>query len=414
MQRGATPAVDARRWEQVLGDHPAPAAAIGARGTAISFASSRPAGDLFPLDEFRAAATEVLADHKLAAILQLGSPYGYEPLRAWLLERALQEGVARHGDDVVVTNGCQQALDLVQRVLVSPGDTVVMEDPVYAGLRQVFARAGARVVGVPVDADGIDTSALTRVLERDRPKVLVVTPSFQNPTGATMPIPARETVVRLARAFNTILIESDIYTALRYRGEALPALKELDSTGDVVQLGSFSKVAFPGLRVGWVIAPRPLASALAEAKQWSDLHSDQLSQAILLRFAESGRLEAHGKRMRESGAMRLTAALQACEEYLPAGSRFTRPEGGMNLWVRLPEPLDAGELLTQVNRQGVTYLPGRYFAVGRNEPGGLRLSFAGLAPEEIRRGIAVIGAVASDELRRGGPGRIPEPAMALV
>jgi len=229
-----------------------------------------------------------------------------------------------------------------------------------------------------------------------------------------MPIPARETVVRLARAFNTILIESDIYTALRYRGEALPALKELDSTGDVVQLGSFSKVAFPGLRVGWVLAPRPLAAALAEAKQWSDLHSDQLSQAILLRFAESGRLEAHGKRMRESGAMRLTAALQACEEYLPAGSRFTRPEGGMNLWVRLPEPLDAGELLTQVNRQGVTYLPGGYFAVGRNEPGGLRLSFAGLTPEEIRRGIAVIGAVASDELRRGGPGRIPEPAMALV
>ena len=221
-------------------------------------------------------------------------------------------------------------------------------------------------------------------------------------------------VVRLARAFNAILIESDIYTALRYRGDALPSLKQLDGTGDVVQLGSFSKVAFPGLRVGWAIAPRALAAALAEAKQWSDLHSDQLSQAILLRFAESGKLEAHGRRMRESGAARLTAALDACAEYLPPGSRFTRPEGGMNLWVRLPEPLDAGELLTRVNQQGVTYLPGRYFAVTRTEPGGLRLSFAGLAPAEIRRGIAVIGAVASEELRRGGTRGIPEPAMALV
>jgi 2-aminoadipate transaminase len=269
-------------------------------------------------------------------------------------------------------------------------------------------------VGVPVDGAGIDQDALGRTLERDRPKVLAVTPNFQNPTGATMSHAARQTVVRLARAFNAVLIESDIYGPLRYTGQALPSLKQLDDSGDTIQLGSFSKVAFPGLRVGWVIAPRALAAALASAKQWSDLHSDHLAQAILLRFAESGRLARHRDRMIEAGAARLQAALEACADHLPPGSRLTRPEGGMNLWVRLPEPLDAAALLPRIREQGVSYLPGHYFAVSRQDPGGLRLCFAGVTPENIRRGIAIIGSAASEQLRRGASSNKQEPVLALV
>jgi 2-aminoadipate transaminase len=383
-------------------------------GAVISFATSRPAAALFPMEEFREAASQVLTSDRLAAILQLGSPYGYEPLRAWLRDRAIEEGVARETDDIVITNGCQQALDLLERVLVTAGDTVAIEDPVYPGLRQVLARAGARAVGVPVDGSGVDADALAAVLDHDRPKLLVLTPSFQNPTGGTMPLAAREAVVRLARVRNVIVIESDIYGKLRYEGEPLPTLKQMDPTGDVIQLGSFSKIAFPGLRVGWVIAPRPLASAIAQAKQWSDLHSNQLAQAILLRFAESGMLEAHRRRMIAAGTERLHAVLDACRQHLPPGSHTTRPEGGMNLWVRLPEPLDAADLLPRARQEGVAYLPGSYFGVSRIERGGLRLSFAGLPPEEIYRGIEALGKVAAAELRRGGSQEVSEPSIALV
>ena len=174
----------------------------------------------------------------------------------------------------------------------------------------------------------------------------------------------------------------------------------MDASGDTVLLRSFSKLAFPGLRVGWIIGPRALIASLTEAKLWSDLHTDQLSQAVLLRFAESGRLEQHRQRMLQAGRERLQAVLSACERYLPKGAKYTRPRGGMSLWVTLPEPLDAGELLTRAEREGVTYLPGKYFSVSRPQPNSLRISFAGMTPDQIRSGIEILGRIFEDELAR--------------
>lgn len=375
---------------------------------AISFASSRPADDLFPVDEFRATCQEVIGGNDAARILQLGSTFGYPPLRSYLMEGA------RSSDDILITSGCQQAIDLIQRVLVRAGDCVALEDPVYPGLKNVFAPAGARLVGIPVGPLGIDIEVLERTLLRERPKVLVVTPNFQNPTGATLPLAARHALLRITREAGTIVIENDIYGDLRYDGDPLPTLKELDPTGDVVLLGSFSKISFPGLRVGWTIGPKLLIERLAEAKQWCDLHSDQLSQAVLLRFAESGRLAAHRRRVVQAGSQRLEAVLAACESYLPPGSSFTRPQGGMNLWVRLPETLDAGELLPRAERANVNYLPGRFFGISKVEPGSLRLSFAGLAPDCIREGVAILGDLFGNELNRVNSLRRREPAAALV
>ena len=159
-------------------------------------------------------------------------------------------------------------------------------------------------------------------------------------------------------------------------------------------------MAFPGLRVGWVIGPRPLIEKLTETKQWSDLHTDQLSQAVLLRFAESGRLEEHRERMLVAGRERLRAALEACAAYLPSGAKFTRPRGGMSLWIELPATLDAAELLPRAEREGVNYLPGKFFAVSRPQPNGLRISFAGMTPEEIRSGLAILGRIFKEELER--------------
>jgi 2-aminoadipate transaminase len=401
------------RWEQLLPAEDALPAPAPAPGGAISFATSRPSEELFPMDDVRLSCQEVLAGPNPASILQLGSPGGYAPLRHYLLEEARREGVARSGDDVVVTNGCQQALDLLQRVLVRPGDTVLVEDPVYPGLKNLFLHAGAQLAGVPVGRDGIDLEALERLIERGRARLLIVTPNFQNPTGATLPAVARRSLLRLARSAGLVVVENDAYGELRYEGSPLASLKQLDETADTVLLRSFSKLTFPGLRVGWVIAPQALASRLTDAKQRADLHTDQLSQALLLRFAVSGRLDSHRARMRTAGAERLRAVLEACERCLPPGSTFTRPEGGMNLWVRLPEPLDAAELLGRAQRAGAAYLPGKYFAVSRHDPGALRLSFAGLAPEEIRAGLAILGEVFSSELARARLERY-ESAPAMV
>jgi 2-aminoadipate transaminase len=364
-----------------------------------SFSRSRPSELLFPLEEFRKTCAEVIASDDAASILQLGSPAGYPSLRRYLLEQARVEGTAQESDDILITSGCQQAFDLLQRT-IGQGSTVLIEDPVYLGVRSVFERAGARLVGVAVGPDGIDLEALDRIIARERPRLLCVTPNFQNPTGATMPLSRRQALLGITQAAGVMVIENDIYGPLCYEGEPIESIKRLDETGDTILLRSFSKVAFPGLRVGWVIARRSLIEKLTEAKQWSDLHTDQLSQAVLLRFAESGRLEEHRRRMLISGRERLQAALEACEKYLPAGARFTRPRGGMSLWIQLPESLDAGELLPRAEREGVTYLPGRYFAVSRPQPNGLRISFAGMTPQEIRSGLETLGRIFQNELKR--------------
>jgi 2-aminoadipate transaminase len=380
----------------------------------ISFATSRPSEELFPMDEFRASCQEALDSPQATAILQLGSPGGYPPLRHYLAEEARREGLLTGDDDVMVTSGCQQGLDLVARVLVRTGDAVAVEDPVYPGLKSVFLARRARLVGIPVGARGMDAEALERALAREGVRLVVVTPNFQNPTGETMPVESRMALLRAARKAGAAVIENDIYGELRYEGERLPSLKQMDEGSSVARLGSFSKIAFPGLRVGWIVGPRALLARMMEAKLWMDLHTDQLSQAALLRFAESGRLEAHRRRIVAAGRERLSATVAACERYLPSGTRFTRPQGGMCVWVRLPEPLDAAELATRAQREGVAYLAGRYFEVTRRDPGALRLSFAGLTPAAITDGIAILGGVFKKELERVRGHQRPEPATAMV
>ncbi|MEI9975510.1 MAG: PLP-dependent aminotransferase family protein [Ignavibacteriota bacterium] len=392
---------------------PAPAGSASGFGSeVVSFVMSRPSRELFPLDDFRASCEAVLSRPDLGSILQLGSPSGYEPLRRHLLDEARQQGLARPGDDLLITNGCQQALDLIGRVLLRPGDTVAVEDPVYSGLKNLLTGMGAQLAGIPVGPDGMDTAHLERLLERERPRFLVVTSNFQNPTGATLSMAARRALLDAARNAGVPVVENDAYGELRYRGDPLPAIKQLDEHGGTVLLRSFSKVSFPGLRVGWVVGPKPLLDRLRHAKELADLHTDQLSQAVLLEFAQSGRLESHRARVLEAGAERLTATLESCRRYLPAGTRWTQPQGGMNLWVRLPEPLDAGELLPRAQKEGVAYLPGRYFAVSRLDPGALRLSFAGLEPEQIREGLALLGRIVAEELARASQNA--EPSSALV
>jgi len=400
-------------WNSLLerGEALASVPSAGFSKEVVSFVMSRPSRALFPLDDFRASCAAVLKRLDLADILQLGSPSGYEPLRRRLLEDARKQGLAGPGDDLMVTNGCQQALDLAARALLRPGDAVLVEDPVYTGLKNLFSGHGARLSGIPVGPDGMDIAQLERALERERPRLIVATSNFQNPTGATLPLGARRALLDAARAAGAPVVENDAYGELRYHGQPVPALKQLDERGGTVLLRSFSKVSFPGLRVGWAVGPRPLIDRMRQAKEASDLHTDQLSQAVLLEFLESGCLRAHHARVLRAGAERLSATLEACARSLPAGARWTRPEGGMNVWLRLPEPLDAGDLLPRARKEGVAYMPGRYFAVSRMDRSALRLSFAGLEPEEIRRGLAILGRVVSGEIESSSRSSEPAPAM---
>ena len=399
-------------WDSIL--PPLEPQAPSAHSIEISFANSRPDSEAFPLTQFRQLSKQVIDSAEAMDILQLGSPHGYTPLRRYLLEAALKVGTAQAGDDLIITNGCQQALDLLARLFAFHDASVAIEDPAYHGLLRVFSRTGAQIVPVPVDDHGIDVDALEELARQYHPRLLVVTPSFQNPTGTTLPLERRERIVELSKRFGFVLVENDIYSELRYHGKPLPTLKQLDRSGNTILLRSYSKVSFPGLRVGWVIAPRAVIARLADAKQIADLHSDQLAQAVLLRFADSGELASHLERSRQAGAERLNAVLNACERFLPSGAKFTRPEGGMNLWIELPAPLTADTLLSRVQERGVNFLPGRYFSARRPHVYDLRISFGGLPPEQITRGIRILGEAARSELAAIGANARFDPVAALV
>ena len=332
---------------------------------------------MFPLDEFRVTCREVIDSDDAAQILQLGPASGYGPLRRHLLEEARKQGAAGEDDDILVTSGCQQAFDLIQRVLAAHGETVLIEDPVYPGLRNAFLRGGARVIGMPVGREGVDIDTLGVLLEKEKPRLIVLTPNFQNPTGTTLPVESRRAILTLAKRAGVIVVENDLYGDLRYHGATLPTIKKLDESGDTILLGSFSKIAFPGLRVGWAIGPRHFIARLTEAKEASDLHSDQLSQAVLLRFAESGRLAAHRQKMLTAGSLRLKAALTSCEKELPTGSIYTKPRRRHERLGRAPEAL--GRLRTRHPRRArKRQLPSRPLLRGNPSPGSwIAIEFCG-------------------------------------
>lgn len=399
-------------WEALL--PPLQSFRLSPVSAAVNFASSRPSQESFPLAEFRQLAKEVVESPEIAEILQLGSSYGYGPLRRYLLTEGAKTGSVRSGDDVLITNGCQQALDLLARVLVTDGTPVLLEDPVYGGLLSVFRRAGANIIPLPVGDAGLFLEGSESLVMQHRPRLLVVTPDFQNPTGSTLSLEQRMDILGLARRANMPIVESSLYHDLRYSGNPLPSLKQLDTVGNIVSIGSYSKIAFPGLRVGWVIGPSPLIARLAEAKQASDLHSDQLSQAILLRFAQSGELGRHIQRTRHLGSSRLRTVLQSCERHFAPLVRFTRPEGGMSLWAELPAPLLAEDLLRIAESRGVSFLAGSYFSVRRGHHRNLRISFGGLPHSEIERGISILGSIVREQLQIHRPAEYAEPMTALV
>ncbi|MGQ4382766.1 aminotransferase-like domain-containing protein [Streptomyces sp. SAS_270] len=365
--------------------------AVTARPEVINFAGGLPAPELFDVAGIAAAYRDVLADVPRQA-LQYATTEGEPLLRTALAERYGVRGLATGPDDLLVTTGSQQALSLLATALIDPGDTVLVESPCYLAALQAFAFAGARVVPVPGDDDGMDTAALDDLVARERPKLLYTVPTFQNPTGRTLPGERRAAVAAVAARRGLWIVEDDPYGELRFEGDRVPWIASYEGAEDrTVLLGSFSKVMAPGMRLGWLRAPGALRRACAVAKQAADLHTPTVNQLAAARYLADRDLDAHVARVAGVYRERRDAMLAGIGEALPEGSTWNRPEGGMFLWARLPTSYDTTALLRQVVEHNVAYVPGAPFYAGTPDPATLRLCFVTQTPEEIGEGLRRLG-----------------------
>ncbi|MFH8403462.1 PLP-dependent aminotransferase family protein [Streptomyces sp. NPDC018019] len=361
--------------------------ALTARPEVISFAGGLPAGELFDTGGISAAFRHVL-DEAPRQALQYSTTEGDPALRTAVAARVSARGLATGADDLLVTTGSQQGLSLLATALLEPGDTVLVEDPCYLAALQVFAFAGARVVPVPADDAGLDPAALDAVAARERPKLLYLVPTFQNPTGRTLAAGRRAAVAEVAARRGLWVIEDDPYGELRFEGEPVPYLSTFPGAEDrTVLLGSFSKTVAPGLRLGWLRAPAELRRACVVAKQAADLHTSTVDQAAVARYLAGPDLDAHLDRVRGAYRARRDALVDGLAGALPDGSRWNRPDGGMFVWATMPAGYDAAALLPEVVRHDVAYVPGAPFYAGPADAGSMRLSFVTHPPEEIREGL---------------------------
>src|SRR5215471_4791514 len=388
----------------------------------LSFVMARPAADYFPIEELQVCVNAVLR-REATDVLNLGPSDGYAPLKEALLDLLRQEGLTAKDENLLVTDGCQQSLDLISKAFVRPGDSVILENPAYPGAVAIFNGARARCLGVPVQTHaepggslGIDLEALEAALAANRVKLMVLTPDFQNPTGASISLSARRKILEIAARYQVAIVEDHIYGRLHHRDERIPSLKQLDRSNVVIHIDSFAKVAFPGLRVGWIVGPAQAIERLRIVKQTTDLHTDQLAQATLAEFLRRGLFSKHLAKMRKVYSSRLAVLDEALRKHMPEGTRWTRPEGGMCMWLELPPGFDASELLIHVKERGVLFAPGRYFYVQNPQPNTLRLGFASLDEKEIARGVATLADMLKVEMRKRQRGvrRAERSRVALV
>jgi 2-aminoadipate transaminase len=365
----------------------------------ISFAGGLPAPDVFPVERFREACSKVLHDQPQLA-LQYGASEGYEPLREMIARHTSRYGVKAKPEHVLITSGSQQALDLIGKLLINSGDRVLVEAPTYLGALQAFNVYGAEYVCVPSDNDGMRTDLLEEPL-RSGPKFMYVLPNFQNPGGTTLAEGRRHELVLLADRYGIPIIEDDPYGQLRYEGEHLPPLVVLDrenlrrdegySIGNVIYLSTFSKTLAPGLRLGWIVAPPEVISKLVQLRQAADLHTSTFGQMVAYEVARDGFLDEHIKLIRRVYGERRNVMLEALEEFFPPEVTWTRPLGGLFLWVTLPEGMNCLRLFEAAIQQNVAFVPGDCFYSGNGyaEEGlrHFRLNFSNAQPEQIREGI---------------------------
>jgi 2-aminoadipate transaminase len=380
--------------------------AVTARPEVISLAGGLPDTSTFPPQSFAAQMTRI-AQESAAEALQYGPTEGFEETKDCILQVMGAEGMLPETEDIIVTTGGQQAIDLVCKTLLNPGDVVICEAPTYPGAVPVFCSYQADVVQIECDAQGMRVEELEGVLERleaegRRPKFVYSVPSFQNPAGVTMSFERRRRLVELARRHELLVVEDNPYGLLRYSGEPLPPLYQLDGGDFVIYIGTFSKILSPGIRLGWAVAPPPVMEKIVLGKQASDLCTSTLTQYFVREYFGEGRWREYIENLVEIYRGRRDTMLESLREHFPAQATWTEPEGGLFIWATLPEYIDTSDLLAKALREDVAFVPGQAAYVDGRGRSSMRLNFSGVNEDEIREGIRRIGKVISEQVELYG------------
>ena len=391
--------------------------AITARPEVISLAGGLPDTSTFPPQSFAAQMTRI-AQNSAAEALQYGPTEGFEETKDCILQVMAAEGMLPDPEDVIVTTGGQQAIDLITKTLVDPGDVVICEAPTYPGAVPVFCSYQAEVIQIECDEAGMRIDLVEAALDRlhregRRPKFIYSVPTFQNPAGVTMSLERRARLVELARMHELLIVEDSPYGLLRYGGESLPPLYQLDGGDFVIYLGTFSKILSPGIRLGWMVAPPPVMEKVVLGKQAADLCSSTLTQFFVREYFAEGRWRQYIEDLVEIYRRRRDTMLDALREHFPAEATWTEPEGGLFIWATLPDYIDTGDLLAKALRADVAFVPGQGAYVDGRGGNSMRLNFSGVNEEEIREGIRRIGKTIDEQVELygalTGEQRLPVP-----
>ncbi|MBS1479693.1 MAG: PLP-dependent aminotransferase family protein [Christensenellaceae bacterium] len=400
----------ATRMEGITGSAIRAVFKLLAKGDIISFGGGNPSAESFPTEEIRSIVDSLLARDG-ANLLQYGPTEGYAPLRRAIAQHILAPKCVHVAEEQILPlTGSMQGFDLLCRVFVNRGDTVLVEAPTFLGVLQTLNLYGAKLVSVPSDEEGVCVDALESLVRKHRPKLFYCIPTFQNPSGRTIGIERRKRIARIAAEYDLLVAEDDPYCDLRYSGVPLPPIKAFDESGTVLLFNSFSKIIAPGLRVGSVTAEAPVIRKMTIAKQSADTHSPNLTQAIVAEFLSRGLLPQQLARILPMYGERMNAMLAAMDAYFPESCAYTRPEGGLFIWGELP----GGDMATLVGRAadecGVAFIPGfHFFADPAGQEGTFRLNFSGTAFENIEPGIRRLGALFTEAA--GAPLRLPCKAV---
>lgn len=357
----------------------------------ISFASGIGDSHLFPSEDFRKVLQTVMRRDGIAA-LDYGEPSGHAPLRETITHILASQGLQTRAENILITAGSQQALSLVSQLLLKRGDVIMVESPTYPGALELFRALGFRVVGVPLDGQGMQVEALEKLLQQHHPKLIYTIPNFHNPTGTCLSSQRREELIILADRYNIPIVEDDFVGDLRYEGRTQPALKALDPGGRVIYVSTFSKILMPGLRVGFLVAEGPIYDCLVDFKRVNDLATSTLIQRALEAYVTVGRYQSYLRRSCQMFRKRRDAMIYAIQRYLPPQIQVDPPQGGLFVWLQLPAPLTAENLLPVAREEGVDFAPGTiFFPEGTGGQDRLRLNFAAQPPERIEEGIRRLG-----------------------
>ncbi|WP_375773535.1 PLP-dependent aminotransferase family protein [Archangium gephyra] len=366
---------------------------VAERPDVLSFAGGLPAPELFPVEAIAQAHAEVFAEEGRAA-LQYSTTEGYGPLREWICSHLGGQGLHATTEQVLITNGSQQGIDLVAKVMLDPGDVVVVENPSYLAALQTFSGYEASYAVVGSDDQGMRVDELEGLLRGGRkPKLIYLVPNFQNPTGTTLSLERRHALVRFAQRHRILILEDNPYGELRFRGSHLPSLASLDTEGVVITLGTFSKTLAPGLRIGWAVGPCELIRPLTVVKQSADLHTATVAQRATARLLSRFDYNANLDKLRAVYGERCQAMLASLEKQMPRGTRWTQPDGGMFVWVELPRGMSADTLFPQALEKRVAFVPGSPFFAAEPRSEFMRLNFSNRPPELIEEGMRRLGTV---------------------